>query len=586
MTDLNYMTGSSALAASRAWRSFSRALFLLLLSGLLLTGAFPKISLWFLAPLGLVPWVVCIIRRPMNVRWFLLYYLFGALWWNLNCFWLWGITLSGTIALCCYMGVYWAIFSLVTHRLIVHLRVPAMVVVPCAWVTCEYLRSTVMTGFPWFILGNAWGPQLVLIQMADLFGVWGVSFVVALTAGWVVDVLRLPLFEPVVAGDGVREAAGGRRHVNRHIVRLSVAFGGVVVLVLSYGVFRLGQHTTSDGPRVTVVQENIPQSIKSDDSSVGAQQEITEKHLRLSQAALADKPDLIVWPETMARGYLNRDWLAINPRELSPWGFKMLTLSLHINAELEEFANKSHVFLLVGAEGLTFDPLIRQNLAILYSPSAGQMYPYYAKRHLVPFGEYIPFKSGWPALNKWLLSLTPSPDADYSTTPGSAWTRFTMRTGGGGGESREYHFGVPICYEDVMPYPSRELVRPENGRKQVEFLATISNDGWYESLNELDSHLQMDQLRAVENRVPIARSVNTGNSGFVDSNGRIMQRVNVGGQPYFVVGYATQVMPVDSRVSLYSRIGDLFPVVTGIVTGLAFALTVLRPRRGRTDLKE
>jgi len=122
-----------------------------------------------------------------------------------------------------------------------------------------------------------------------------------------------------------------------------------------------------------------------------------------------------------------------------------------------------------------------------------------------------------------------------------------------------------------------------NGHKGADFLISISNDGWYDlwhNVAELDQHLQMAQMRAVENRVPIVRSVNAGNSGFVDSSGRIVSFVKKNGQRHYVAGQQTETLVFDRRISLYSRIGDVFGVVAGIVAALAVAYTVVRPRIG------
>jgi apolipoprotein N-acyltransferase len=148
------------------------------------------------------------------------------------------------------------------------------------------------------------------------------------------------------------------------------------------------------------------------------------------------------------------------------------------------------------------------------------------------------------------------------------------------GGMETYSFSTPICFEDAMPEPARMMTAPqEHGGRKADFLVNVSNDGWFHAV-ELDQHLQACQLRAVENRVSIARSVNTGNSGFIDSNGRIIKLVSdSNGRSIGVVGFESMVMPVDTRVTIYSRIGDLFPIVCGIVATLLTGWTFVRPRR-------
>jgi apolipoprotein N-acyltransferase len=138
----------------------------------------------------------------------------------------------------------------------------------------------------------------------------------------------------------------------------------------------------------------------------------------------------------------------------------------------------------------------------------------------------------------------------------------------------------------MMSAPQQDAALPPTGVARratggkVDFLANVSNDGWFHWI-ELDQHMQACQLRAVENRVPIARSVNTGNSGFIDSNGRIMGLVKgANGSSIGAVGTLAMVMPIDSRVTLYSKVGDLLPLVCGIAGVVLVGWTFARPRLG------
>jgi len=140
-----------------------------------------------------------------------------------------------------------------------------------------------------------------------------------------------------------------------------------------------------------------------------------------------------------------------------------------------------------------------------------------------------------------------------------------------------------------MPEPAREMTSPtarDGGGRKTDFLLNVSNDGWFAPA-ELDQHLQACQIRAVENRVPIARSVNTGNSGFIDSDGRIVKLVTgPGGRSVGAVGTAAMEMQIDSRVTVFSRIGDLLPIVCGIALAVLVGWTIARPRLGRKSPAE
>jgi apolipoprotein N-acyltransferase len=592
-----------ATARQRAVRDYLRGGILLALTGLLMRLSFPSYGLWFLTPVCLAPFGICALRRPAGWRWLALYYALGAIWFFFSLHWLWPITIGGSVALCAFIGLYWALFALAFRRLVVHLRWPALVALPVTWVCTEYLRTTVFGGFPWFPIGNALAGPPIIIQTADLGGVWLLSFLAASTSGILVDIYRLPL----------RQSASKRW--NPRLCRLVLIWVLVHVAALGYGFFRLHQAPGPAGPRVAVVQEYVPQEQK-DTSDDAAKRAWFDKHLAWSYQAAPEHPDLIAWPETMVPEPINTEILTLVGR--TPAAQTYLDNCRSFDRDLRMLAAKSGAFLIVGTPYRALgddDQMVKQNAAVLYQPGrpgptsrvdtnptltfprsegstlAGQVPPHYAKRILVPFGEYVPF-AGWPWLHHLLLALTPFPDYDYSLTPGDSWHRFAIALGGGYASDpsarRVVRFGTPICYEDVMPEACRQFVLPtsdcdsENAnpeaattRKKVEFLVSMSNDGWFRSADELDQHLQMDQIRAVENRVPIARSVNGGGSGFVDSDGRILKTL-----PHFVGGYAVATLTLDDRVSLFSLTGDWFAILCGIVTALGVAWTLVRPRLG------
>ncbi|MFO8015129.1 MAG: nitrilase-related carbon-nitrogen hydrolase [Phycisphaerae bacterium] len=264
----------------------------------------------------------------------------------------------------------------------------------------------------------------------------------------------------------------------------------------------------------------------------------------------------------------------------------------------------------------------------------------YAKAHLVPFGEYVPLKESWPWLHGVLQAFTPY-EYDHSLTPGAHdQAPFAIRYGkkgeDGGGEAtrgggREVRFQVAICYEDAMAYRIREMVRagapprggdpsarlagdrrsPPNaiegetatagdvpspaGRaedgeagtetrrasagflKAADFIVNISNDGWFAGTWELDQHLNLCVFRAVENRVPVVRSVNTGISAIIQSTGRITRVVERDGRRRGVRGCIVGEATLDDRIAPYTVHGDAFAYGCLLATaGLAAAVIVGR----------
>ena len=201
----------------------------------------------------------------------------------------------------------------------------------------------------------------------------------------------------------------------------------------------------------------------------------------------------------------------------------------------------------------------------------------------------MPFKKSWPWLHELLNSLTPY-DYDYTLDAGDEATVFEFPTADG----NEAKFAVAICYEDVMPQVPRRLVAVEGGAKRVDFLLNISNDGWFvyggrdggrvKSSSELIQHLVICKFRAVENRIGIARAVNCGISGFIKPDGSVQQGSLVGTLPddprdrQVVPGFLTDHVYLDSRTTIYSRIGDAFAIICTILTA-GLLLACLKKRK-------
>lgn len=545
----------------------------IVLAGVMLTLAFPPFYLWPLALVALCPLGVSVLGGRLGWRWLVVYYVAGLLYFLVNSFWLIPVTFWGYFVLSLYMGVYWPIFAWCLKQTWATLRWPAAILIPLFFTSLEYLRSTLFSGFSWFMLGTALAPATHLLQAADLFGVSGLTFLCGISAGWLVDGW-------MVWRGGVGWRWGG------WLVETGVV-AALFAAVWGYGSFRLGQPLQTDGPKVAVISDNVPQALK-DAGGIAVDKKIFDNLLALSKVAAREHPNLIAWPETMVGGYLNRQWLALSPADFSERpARRLLRLDQQFYGRLRGFAKKHQVSFLVGAAGIRYDaagrPVQTRNIAVFITPTGPAAAPY-AKHHLVPFGEYVPF-AYWPWLHHLLLSLTPfGPNDDYSLTPGKKWRRFTLSASG-----HQWRFGTPICYEDAMPRPARMFAAPRRGRKGVEFLMSISNDGWYHSRTELQQHLQMDSVRAVEERVPIARSVNGGDSGFIGPDGRVIRLARRGGQTEFVRAFAVARLPLDPRISVFSRIGDAgvqwLAVAAALLVVDSLRVSVAERRRARRKNK-
>ena len=224
-------------------------------------------------------------------------------------------------------------------------------------------------------------------------------------------------------------------------------------------------------------------------------------------------------------------------------------------------------------------PLGRRNTAYFFDRAGVLSDVRYDKIHLVPFGETIPFRTSAPGLYKLLLSFSPY-DYDYTVQPGEddALTVFNLPGRGetASGRSAPISFVPPICFEDADPRLVARMFRSDiSGVKRAQLIVNITNDGWFYQ-PQLSQHLQIARFRSIENRVPTARSVNTGISAFIDSSGRIIERLAGN-----VDGTLAHAIPLDGRVSVYTRYGDWFAALCAIITGVTALWYLVNWRRNR-----
>jgi len=528
---------------------------LALLSALLQSVIFAPISVWPVAFVCMVPWLILTARTTQAPRVYFYSFMLGLVSFLINMRWMYVPTGLGYLALSLYQAAYFPLVACPLRHAVRRRHWPLAVVFPLIWTGSEMLRAVVISGFPWFYLSHSQYSVLTMIQISDLVGAYGVSFVVAAVNGAIADVV-LVRFRARGVSDGLPARSA----------RFSIGFAIVLVAAtVIYGQVQLRRGTTTQGPKIAVIQGDYLVTVDGPDAK---DSDKMRTHFAMIEEAAKEKPDLFLLPETPWIMYLNpeaRDFFKVSRESFT---------------RFQGYATKGNAYVVVGSASLVQTPndLLaterRYNSATVFRQDGSEP-GRYDKIHLVYFGEVVPFRFGrLRFIYLWLNRIMPFSGADrgfeYSLTSGSEFRSFTMEPASQPG--RSYRFGVPICYEDVMPYVSREFVSGGSNEKRVDFLLNISNDGWYGRGSQQPQHLAICVFRAVENRVGIARAVTTGVSAFIEPSGQVHDRVR--GNPSQnwpgESGYAISRISVDSRYSIYSRYGDWFAWSCALVWLLAY----------------
>jgi len=516
----------------------SSAWLLVGLSSLLQVLIFPLPGLYILSWVAFAPLIVALLRaRPAGAleiegsvnlqaakpgQAFLLAYISGTLWYAGTCYWIYDTMhqyggLSKPLALlalflfCLYLGLYHGLFGLLLSLLVGPGRDNrrALLAAPFLWVAVELAR-TLITGFPWNLLGTAQVDNISLSRITTWTGVYGVSFEIMLVNVAITAAFLVP-----------------RKKRNTLLIASLTA-----AVVLQAGRLVDAPSLPADHAAL-LVQENIPvDETWTRDTFKRTLDELTElsvsgfrTHTSVPDIKMA-KIDLIVWPESPA------PFFASDPLFREP---------------VSNMAREAHAWVVTGAIGST--PAMQSgasnlasqvfNSAALISPS-GDWTARYDKVHLVPFGEYLPF----PSLFAFAGGLTKEVgefEAGRSRAPLVA------------GDKK---LGVFICYESVFPGEVRQFA--DQG---AEVLVNLSNDGWYGDSGAYAQHLNQTRMRAIENDRWISSSTDTGVTASIDPYGRIVARLPRKERGALIAPYA-----LTSVTTFYTRHGDWFAYACAIIS--------------------
>ena len=393
-----------------------------------------------------------------------------------------------------------------------------------SWVSLEWARGWMLSGFGWNKLGLAMHAELPLIQIAEFTGVGGVSFLLVMcNVILLITVLRV-------------RAEIGRTRLRPHFDFALTA--ALVVLAFGYGMRVLirAERTPVETVSLSVaaVQPNISQQDKFD---MERWQWIFERMQFLSDVAAAGGPDLLLWPEASVPGGMlsDADTLAF-----------MMERAALVPA------------MMVGTDDMNRGEAGEDHNSAAFM-QAGQKDPqFYDKRRLVPFGEYLPLR---PLLGWALGSLVPG---DFK--PGKAPGVFSLK-------KPALKLAPLICFEDTRGDVTREQVQ-----LGAHLLVNLTNDGWFGHTAELDQHLNDAVFRCIENRRPMVRCTNNGITASLDSFGRVDRWL----EP-FTEGWKIQPVsvPTGLRMTFYTRHGEVFAVACTALSVLIFALLTASRRATR-----
>lgn len=570
--------------------NFIKNLLLSFLTILLLCLSFPPADLGYLAWVALVSWFILIVTEK---KYICLYSLgIGAVFFVVQLSWLRHVTIIAWILLSLYCAAYFLAFAFCTRFIAFAWKFPLVVVAPCIWTAMEFIRSFLLSGFPWFFAGHTQYQYLPVIQIADITGVYGISFIIIMVNAAIADLilysfssrreipphaspptsLNLSLKKGKYSKSGFSQVEqGAMRRIKDLSKRLFPAkqyhaclFPGrrliffsltcilplmLLSAILFYGLYWLRHYRPQEGPTLCMVQGNIPQDLKFE-STEEDQIQILKKYSDLSMRLKGTPVDLLVWPETMMPGILN-----INP-ELT--GRKIDLLSQFTATQLAQDLNTN---LLVGGIALTFagEEQIYFNSAYAYSRE-GKLLDRYDKMHLVPFGEFTPLRKYFP----FLANLVPY---EIGLAHGHRRTLFHIDTLSQG----SFSYGCSICYEDTVPSLIRKFKKDG-----VDFMVNITNDGWFRDSAELNQHLAIMVFRAVENRISMARAANTGISSFVAPDGTIYDKLSDSAGKYREISgtLTNRIRFVKKHNTCYTLWGDWFSILCVTVSGIILFATI------------
>ena len=410
--------------------------------------------------------------------------------------------------LAAYLSFYVALFCYLIKRVCKDNQGLLFLFAPVLWAALEYIRSTHSEyGFSWLGLGYSQFQTLPVIQMSEITGVYGIS--------WLIMLVNVGLY---LSWKSWKQGSNtGARFLSVTIL--------VFALWVGYGSLTLNRTVKAPSLTVALIQGNVDQAMK---WNPVYQKVVMSKYRDLTLKAVQSKPQLIVWPETATPFFYNQHHS----------GTKFVN----------NLARKTKTPILFGSPFTKNN--IHYNSAYLVNES-GDTQNRYDKIHLVPFGEFVPFRKILFFVEKMVAMI-----GDFGR--GKEATVFDVAG---------HKAGVSICYEMIFPNLMRQAVK--NG---AHFMVNITNDAWFGKSAASYQHMSMGALRAVENRVPIIRAANTGISGSITAQGSLQDETEL----FVEAAQITKVSPSQGGLTFYSTYGDVFSWLCLLAAGIIILTQIKR----------
>lgn len=487
----------------------------------MLTFSFAPFSFWWLMPLGMIGFVR-LLNQVKRQQAFKLSFVFGLGWFGAGVSWVHvsieqfgGLPLVGSlglmILLCGYLALFPALFGYLLKRFFTFKHWP--MAAGFLWFLLEWLRSWLFTGFPWLSIGYSQveGAFSGWMPIIGETGVSALMVVIACTLLWLIQ---------------------AKKAFQSAVFALIAVFSGVLLNQIEW-VKPTGQNAS-----IAMVQGNIKQELR----WVPEQDKPTmDKYLKLTEGLWHNQ--VIIWPEA-----------AIPKLEATA------LLYLH---DLDQQAADTQTGLLTGIVNYNFESKQVYNNIIVVgkhakTDSAGH-YRYehanrYAKHHLLPIGEFIPFED-------WLRGLAPIFDLPMSSFNRGDYQQGNLRVNG-------YYLASALCFEIAFPRQVRD-----NLYSHTNFILTLSNDAWFGESHGPAQHMEIAQVRAKEFGLPVLRATNTGITAFVDHRGNIQAQA----EPFVDATLQSQVALVKGY-TLYRKAGD-WPMWILTLLGFVMALVMSKHKK-------